>query len=243
MVVLVAAQEQIDRRGVLAGERDCQPARPDVKKEVHVFSFEQACPGGFFSDRSDIRRTMSGRAEVRPDRNLYLVGFMGTGKSTLGRLLAHRLGFQFLDSDQEIERRRGKRIREIFEEEGEEAFRREERAFILEGHPDSGCVVACGGGMVTQPGMVEILKGRGVVVCLYASPETILERTRGNSCRPLLDAEDPKEKIRMLMAEREPVYRRAGTLVLTDNRSRGEILAHIKRTYLREVRASGKGCG
>ena len=186
-------------------------------------------------------RAMTSTKSSTPQTNLYLVGFMGTGKSTLGRMVASSFGFDFLDSDQEIERTRNKKVSEIFAEEGEAAFRRYEREFIEEGHPSSKCVVACGGGLVTQPGMVELLKERGVVVCLYASPQEILSRTQGNRSRPLLEVEDPETKIRQLMAEREPVYRRAGSLVLTENRSRAEVLAHIKRIYLREARRRPAG--
>lgn len=183
---------------------------------------------------------MTRKRQAIPEANLYLVGFMGTGKSTLGRMAAADLGFAFLDSDHEIERRQGKKIREIFEEEGEEAFRRYEREFILTGHPPRRCVVACGGGMVTREGMPELLKERGVVICLFASPETVLERTRDNPARPLLNAGDPEKRIRELMAARESAYRKSGALVLTDNRARGEVLAHIRRIYLREARSPDK---
>lgn len=167
--------------------------------------------------------------------NIYLVGFMATGKSTVGRALAYRLGYDFLDSDLEIERRVGKPVRAIFETEGEAAFRKYEREFIESGHPESRCVIACGGGLVTQPGMIEMLKEKGVVICLYASSETILQRTQGNKSRPLLDAEDPEKRIRELLAEREPIYRRAGTLVLTDNRGLSDVVEHLRRIYMREA--------
>lgn len=161
---------------------------------------------------------------------------MATGKSTVGRALAQRLGYRFLDSDHEIERKQGRPIREIFEQEGEEAFRRCERKFIDDGHPDEGCVVACGGGLITQPGMLETLRKKGVLVCLYATPETILRRTQGNKNRPLLNVDDPKKAIQDLLAKREPFYRSAGTLVLTDGRSLGDVTNHLQRIYLREAR-------
>ncbi len=176
---------------------------------------------------------------AKPETNLYLVGFMGTGKSTIGRMVASRLGFKFLDSDAEIERARGKSVRKIFEQEGEDAFRRYERDFIVDGHPPQRCVVACGGGLITQPGMVDILKAKGVLIALYASPETIIERTSINRARPLLDCDNPEKRIRELMAAREAIYREAGSLVLTDHRSRCEVLAHIQRIYSREVRERG----
>ena len=96
------------------------------------------------------------------DVNLYLVGFMGSGKSTVGRAVAQRLGFTALDSDHEIERLRGCTIAEIFAGEGEAAFRVHEREFITGGHPAERTVVACGGGLVMAPGMLELLRARGV---------------------------------------------------------------------------------
>jgi len=169
------------------------------------------------------------------DVNLYLVGFMGTGKSTVGRAVAQRLGFQALDSDHEIERHCGKTIPDIFAGEGEPAFRAREREFITGGHPAARTVVACGGGMVIQPGLLEVLRSRGVVICLHASLGTILERTARNRHRPLLDVADPAERVRALYAEREPVYKRAGPVILTDARPLGEIVAHVVRTWRSEA--------
>src|SRR4051812_8172478 len=107
------------------------------------------------------------------DVNLYLVGFMGTGKSTVGRLVAQKLGFAVFDSDHEIEQREGRSIPEIFAKDGEPAFRALERRFIEEGHPASRVVVSCGGGLVVPIGMLELLQAKGVVICLHASLETI----------------------------------------------------------------------
>ena len=177
------------------------------------------------------------------DVNLYLVGFMGTGKSTVGRLIAQRLGFRLLDSDQEIEQQQGRSIAEIFAQDGEPAFRTLERAFVEGGHPAERAVVACGGGLVVQPGLADELRRRGVVVCLHASLATVLERTSRHRHRPLLNVEDPAERIRTLYAAREPVYRNAGTVILTDGRPLGEVVAHVLRVWRREamdfVRARG----
>ena len=109
--------------------------------------------------------------------NLYLVGFMGTGKTTIGRAVAYRLKYQLLDSDHEIERQEDRTVAEIFDEQGEDYFRELERRFIDKGHAETNCVVACGGGLVVQPGMLDKLQKKGVVVCLHASLETILQRT------------------------------------------------------------------
>lgn len=170
-----------------------------------------------------------------PAINLYLVGFMGTGKTTVGRALAQQMHFQLLDSDAEIERQQGKPIPEIFATQGEPAFRAMEREFIEHGHPSEKCIVACGGGLVIQPGMLELLKTKGVIVCLHASVETILRRTQGSKHRPLLNVDDPLERIRTLYAQREPIYRRSGTVILTDGRPLTDIVAHAIRIYRREA--------
>jgi len=172
----------------------------------------------------------------KPDVNVYFVGFMGTGKTTVARALAYRLGFEWFDVDEQIERIQKKTVARIFADSGEPAFRAMERQFIESGHPATRAVVSCGGGLVVQPGMLDLLKTRGVVICLHASVETILKRTRHSTARPLLNVEDPFARIRALYAEREPVYRRAGTLVLTDNRTLPEVIAHAARVYQREAK-------
>jgi shikimate kinase len=169
------------------------------------------------------------------DVNLYLVGFMGTGKTTVGRAVAMKLGFQLLDSDHEIERVQGKTIPDIFAGPGEPAFRAMERDFIDRGHPASRTVVSCGGGLVVQPGMLQLLQEKGVVVCLHASIETILARTARHRNRPLLDVEDPEARVRALFAQREPIYRRAGTMILTDGRPLQDIAGHVLRAWRRDA--------
>ena len=175
------------------------------------------------------------------DVNLYLVGFMGTGKTTVGRAVAHRLGFDWMDSDHEIERICGRTVAEIFANDGEEAFRMRERQFIESGHPAQRTVVACGGGLVVQAGMDGLLRSRGVVVCLHASVETILARTSRHSSRPLLNVADREARIRALYAEREAIYRSAGTMVLTDSRPLRDIVAHVLRIREREAREFARG--
>ena len=161
---------------------------------------------------------------------------MGTGKTTIGRHVAQRLGFKCADSDYVIERKAGKPIARIFAEDGEAAFRRLESWFIDEGHAPERQVVACGGGRVVQPGMLEKLAMRGVVVCLHASIESILARTkRLPSVRPLLDVDDPDTRARALYAEREAIYRSAGTVILTDSRPLADIAAHVIRVWRREA--------
>ena len=169
------------------------------------------------------------------DVNLYLVGFAGTGKTTVGRMVARQVGKKFIDSDHEIERAQGRPVADIFASDGEPAFRALERQFIEGGHPSSGCVVACGGGLVVPEGMLALLRERGVVVCLHAPLETVLERTGRTTHRPLFQGEDREQRVRELYDRREAIYRKAGTMVLTAGRPLKDIAAHVMRVYAREA--------
>ncbi len=168
--------------------------------------------------------------------NLYLIGFMGVGKSAVGRYVARRLGMRFIDSDHAIEEKEGLGIPAIFEKHGEAAFRKMEREFIEGGHPERGCVVSCGGGLPIEPGMRELLLSKGVVVCLFASEKTILERTALNNRRPMLNVADPVARTRLLMAKRMPIYMHTGTGISTENRDLPEISDHVVRVYRAESR-------
>jgi shikimate kinase len=181
---------------------------------------------------------LSKSAQSKP--NLYLVGFMGVGKSAIGRRVARELGYHFIDSDHQIEMEQGKPIPEIFEERGEPYFRKLERAFIETGHPDNACVVSCGGGLVIQPGMKDLLKQKGVVICLFASAETIIERTSRNNKRPLLNVPDPAAKVRALLAEREPIYMDSGSCITTEGRTIPEVVNHMIRSYKFNARSFRK---
>jgi shikimate kinase len=169
------------------------------------------------------------------DVNLYLVGFMGTGKSTVGRAVARKLGFDAVDSDHEIERLQGRTIPEIFANAGEAAFRAMEREFVERGHPAARTVVSCGGGLVVQPGLLGLLQQKGVVICLHASIETILDRTARNQNRPLLATDNPEERVRVLYAAREPIYKQSGTVILTDARPLHDVVEHVMRAWRRDA--------
>lgn len=169
--------------------------------------------------------------------NLFLTGFMGTGKSTLGRVLAYRWNRTFVDTDEVIEKLAGKTIPAIFAEQGEPEFRRLEREVVERHLPPSGAIISCGGGLPVQPGMSDLLRAKGVVVTLFASPQAILRRTKGRTHRPLLQGEDPEAIIRKLMAEREPAYLRCGTAVYSDGRTVQQMVETVERIYARESRA------
>ena len=163
--------------------------------------------------------------------NLYLVGFMGVGKSIVGSRVARELNYSFFDSDAVIEEHVGKSVPEIFADEGEASFRKYEREFVDSGHPAEGCVVSCGGGLIVQEGMQARLKSKGVVVCLFASIDSIIERTRRSNHRPLLNADNPEERIRKLFNERESIYMASGICISTEKRSVTEVVRHVLRTY------------
>lgn len=172
--------------------------------------------------------------------NLYLLGFMGTGKSVLGKRLASRLHCKFLDSDTAIEKKYSMTVKDIFARYGEEKFRQMEREFMDGGHPSSGCVVACGGGLVCRDNMPELVKSKGVSVVLFSTPEEILERTSRNRDRPLLNCSNPLEKINTLLKERIPFYMRSGIAIAADKNLK-VTEARILRIYNARLRALGYG--
>jgi shikimate kinase len=140
---------------------------------------------------------------------LSLVGMPGSGKSTVGRQLARRLGLPFHDSDHLIEQRLGCSIREYFAREGEAAFRDVEEQVLRELAQGPSAVVATGGGAVLRAGTREALRQGGKVIYLRSSPEELYRRVRHDTQRPLLQVADPMAKLRALHAERDPLYREA----------------------------------
>jgi shikimate kinase len=164
---------------------------------------------------------------TRPIHNLALIGFMGTGKSSVGRLAAELLHFTYLDTDQVVEFRAHKSITDIFQQDGEPAFREWERLIVEELTQRKKTVICTGGGLPTQPANLESLKTHSLVVCLWASAETIYERVRDHNHRPLLNSGDPMTRIRELLAAREGFYRQADVLVNTERRSVREVAVQV----------------
>ncbi len=150
--------------------------------------------------------------------NIFLVGLMGSGKTTIGRLLARRLGRRFVDSDHAIEARTGASIPWIFEIEGEASFRRREAEMIRELTGHEGIVLATGGGAVLDPASRALLAERGTVIYLRAGIGSILQRTSHDKNRPLLQTADPRRKLEQLLAQREPLYREIADLVIDTGR-------------------------
>lgn len=150
--------------------------------------------------------------------NLFLVGLMGAGKTTVGRLLARHYNCAFHDSDHEIEARTGVRIPVIFEIEGEAGFRKREEVAIAELTALSGIVLATGGGAVLSAANRENLKKNGVVIYLRGTPEHLYERTRHDRSRPLLQTDNPLAKLRELYRQRDPLYREVADIVVDTGR-------------------------
>jgi shikimate kinase len=176
-------------------------------------------------------------------RSILLIGYRGTGKSTIARLLAKRLGFDSIDTDDEIERRAGKSIAAIFSEDGEAAFRNLEADVVAELSRKRGLVIALGGGAVVREANRTAIRLAGIVIWLKASVEMIARRTAVDettpSRRPRLTADGGLSEIETVLAAREPIYRACATLqVDTDNKTPDAVVEEIVRSL-----ALGTGVG
>lgn len=138
--------------------------------------------------------------------NIILVGFMGAGKTTVGKLLAQELRKRFVDMDSIIEGRAGKSISQIFAEDGEPHFRSLERALVQELAAQTGLVIAAGGGVVLNPDNIGDFRRSGKVICLLASENEIIRRVSSSNARPLLEKEDKLQRIKSLLEQRQPLY-------------------------------------
>lgn len=165
--------------------------------------------------------------EVRPVTWVALAGFMGTGKSRIGWELSRRLSLTFIDTDRVVERVSNMRIADIFETFGEETFRDYETEVVRRSLRLDSVVVSTGGGTVLRPQNRGMLKQRGPVVVLQASPETIYRRTRRNK-RPVLEMGDPEERIRTLLEQRNDAYLDVASIVVsTDGRESSDVVEEI----------------
>jgi shikimate kinase len=160
-------------------------------------------------------------------RNIVLVGFMGTGKSAVGKLLAKKLNMDFLESDEMIETREKMSVKDIFEKKGEPYFRLVEKEVVKEASSRKNLVISAGGGAIVDEANLKTLKNSGIIICLKASPEIILKRTKDLKTRPLLNVPDPKKQIEDLLKKREPYYNKADYSIETDNLSVDEVVAKV----------------
>lgn len=166
-------------------------------------------------------------------KNIVLIGFMGTGKTSTGRLLAGRLGRPFIDIDRQIEQQSGLTIGEMFARHGEAYFRAREKEAVARASRRRRAVIATGGGVVLDPDNMERLRAGGVIICLTASVRTILERTGRRSTRPLLARPDREEIVARLLAERAPLYAAADFTIdtsdLTPRQVAEKIIAFLRQ--------------
>lgn len=164
-------------------------------------------------------------------RNIVFIGFMGAGKSSIGKLLAEKLSFSFIDTDILIEKKMKMSIPKIFKKYGEAHFRRCENEAVKEAAERSNIVISTGGGVPMFETNMQVLRENSIIICLRANVETIMYRTRGRGHRPLLDSQ--KEKIQELLDKRKPFYEKADFFVDTDDLSPiqivGEIMAYLRR--------------
>lgn len=160
--------------------------------------------------------------------NIFLIGFMGTGKSTIASYIGKHFGMQVVEMDETIEEREQMSIAQIFEEKGEEYFRNAETALLKEVSNTGNAVVSCGGGTPMRDNNVEEMKRNGVVVLLTAEPETVFNRVKHSSNRPLLNNNMSVEYIAELMEKRRDRYEKAADFsVATDDREKSEIAEEI----------------
>jgi len=165
---------------------------------------------------------------VKNTTNIFLVGLMGAGKTTVARLLARRLDRAFYDTDHEIEARTGVKIPVIFEIEGEEGFRAREEQTLAELAAQDNIVLATGGGIVLSPANRALLKERGVVVYLRAQPRDLWYRTRNDKNRPLLQTPDPLGRLQELYLQRDPLYAEVADIVVDTGRPNvGPLVAQL----------------
>lgn len=166
-------------------------------------------------------------AASSPASRIALVGLPGSGKTSVARHLAGRIGWRFVDADHEIESRTGTTIANIFAIEGEQGFRDREERMLDELTQLSGVVLATGGGAVLRPANRERLKARAVVVYLRASPDDLALRLRKDRSRPLLQGTDPRVKLRELFAQRDPLYREVAQFTVDTGRPHAAALATV----------------
>jgi len=200
--------------------------RPDAARFFRITPFATAlnlCARHFFK--------YSAESVCLPDlknvaRNIFLIGLMGSGKTTVGRTLARKLNKRFIDSDHEIEARTGASISLIFEIEGEESFRQREAEVIRDLVTRNDIVLATGGGAILHPRSRALLAEHGTVVYLRANVNSILQRTAHDRSRPLLQTGNPRQRIEELQRQREPLYNEIADIIVDTGRPNVQFLVH-----------------
>ncbi len=167
-------------------------------------------------------------------KNIVLIGFMGAGKSVAAKELARRLKREAVSTDKAVEKSEKRPIADIFQNSGEKHFRQLEKDVVAELAEKENLIIDCGGGVFTSDDNIRHLKKSGSVICLTATPECLLERTRRTKIRPLLNVPDPLKKIKELLVVREPFYRQAHHWLDTTGKTNQEVCDEIERLLSRE---------
>jgi shikimate kinase len=168
-------------------------------------------------------------------KNIVLIGFMGTGKTVTGKVLAQKLNMKYISTDELIEKKDGRKIAKIFSESGEAYFRKLEKEIIKEVSNTDNSVIDAGGGACLYSENVKNLKEKGIIICLWAEPEVICERTKKCSERPLLNVDKPLPRINDLLDERRPYYERADHHIRNSNMSVEEVVLEIENIIKNDV--------
>ena len=186
---------------------------------------------------------MRDNEEKHKKKLVYLTGFMGSGKSTIGPILANTLGFDFVDVDKLIEQRAEKRIVDIFSTDGEQSFRRLERSTLQELSSKDNCVISLGGGTIANEDNFQLIHQHGVIVYLQLSPEEIVQRVQHRSDRPLLKDEtgnqlspgEMEQRVHELLQRRELFYARADIIIPADRKRVGNTVDEIVKKLRKYV--------
>jgi len=165
--------------------------------------------------------------------NLYLVGFMGSGKTAVAKEIAESTDLKYIEMDELIEKKEARSINDIFKDSGEDYFRKVEKEALKEISLADNQVVSCGGGVVIDEANVNLMKDSGVLICLQARPDVIYKRVKNNKDRPLLNVENPQVKIEELLRIRRPYYQKANYIIETDNLSVQQVAQEVKSIFLK----------
>ena len=165
--------------------------------------------------------------------NLYLVGFMGSGKTAVANEVTETTNLKYIEMDEFIEKKENRSINNIFEDSGEDYFRKVEKEVLKEISLNDNQIVSCGGGVVIDEDNINLMKNTGILICLQAKPEVIYQRVKNQKHRPLLNVNDPQVKIMELLKARTPYYEKANYIIETDDLSIKQVAQKVKSIFLK----------
>ncbi|AZR74179.1 hypothetical protein BBF96_12700 [Anoxybacter fermentans] len=172
------------------------------------------------------------------DKNIVLIGMMGSGKTTVGKMLAKEMSLNFVDTDKELEEKIGRSISEIFATDGEDEFRRLEEEIVKQVAERGGQVIATGGGVVLKPENIKVLRKKGIIIFLYTAPQVLIKRLKDDDSRPLIKCSDPERRLKELLRIRLPLYRKAAQIEVDTGRLTPDQVVRVLVEKIQE----GSGC-